>query len=360
MLCGAHRNSTREPTMPQIRFLPANITIPCEPDQTIMAAAKAAGIKMKVACKNGICEVCKADLRQGTVRFSNPIGEHVLEKKNQVLCCVAIPTTDTEIFMSNVKHPDDKPQVELGFQIQSVTQANEEVVIVDLLAPAGKSLDFLPGQYLMLHVELDGEAKQLPYSIASAPGSLTGGDERALQLHIANASDTAAKVIEFLKSQPVVTATLPMGDCFVSASKLKEFGDKPILLICAGTGFAQIKALAEGILALEPEKELHLYWSNRHGGGFYLNQLPFEWVKQHSNVHFHPILEQAVEDWDGRAGWIYEVIQSDFSDLSGIHAYACGSPNMVFGTLDQLEPLGLTEANLHSDVFAWATRPAKG
>ncbi|WP_221793186.1 2Fe-2S iron-sulfur cluster-binding protein [Oceanobacter mangrovi] len=345
--------------MPQLHFLPADISISCEPGQTIMDAARAAGIKMKIACKNGICEICKAQLRHGEVEFSNPIGQHVLEKQNQVLCCVAIPTTDTEIFMSNVKHPDDKPQLSLAFQVQSVTAANDEVMVVELLAPAGKALDFLPGQYLMLHVEVNGEARQLPYSIASAPGSMTGKDVRLLELHIANASDTAAQVIQYLQSQPVVTATLPMGDCFVSASKLQEIGDKPILLICAGTGFAQIKALAEGILALRPDHEVHLYWSNRHSGGFYLNQLPFEWVKQYGNVHFHPILEQATEDWNGRAGWIYQVIQHDFADLSGIHAWACGSPNMVFGTLDQLEPIGLTEANLHSDVFAWATRPTK-
>ncbi|MEK9765686.1 MAG: hypothetical protein VW274_04340, partial [Thalassolituus sp.] len=115
----------------------------------------------------------------------------------------------------------------------------------------------------------------------------------------------------------------------------------------------------DATLALDPEREIHLYWSNRAAVGFYLPELPQTWQSDYPNFHYHPIIQKHADDWNGRAGWIYEVIHEDFEDLSNVAMFACGSPNMVFGTLDQLEPLGLNESNMYSDVFAYATRPAK-
>ena len=85
-------------------------------------------------------------------------------------------------------------------------------------------------------------------------------------------------------------------------------------------------------------------------------ELPQSWQNDFSNFHYHPIIQQHADDWNGRAGWIYEVIHEDFDNLTNVDMFACGSPNMVFGTLDQLEPLGLKESNMHSDVFAYANR----
>jgi CDP-4-dehydro-6-deoxyglucose reductase, E3 len=339
-----------------VTFQPNGVKVPCRTDQVLMDAVKEQGIRMKIACKNGICLVCGGDYRNGEFRFSNPQGQTVLDQNNRVLCCLAQPQTDAEIFMPSVQHPDYKAQQTLTFQVQAVTSLNGEVCRVELLAPAGKPLDFWPGQYLMLHLQQDGETRQIPYSIASAPGSMTGGDSRYLELHIAVNSDTANAVITQLKADPLARATLPMGDCFVSPTFLHNHPQQPIVLIAAGTGFAQIKSLAEGIMALQPERELHIYWSNRSAGGFYLKELPLQWAHNQPHVHYHPILEQHTDDWHGRAGWIYQVIQHDFKQMDKVQVFACGSPNMVYGTLDQLQPIGLTAANIHSDVFAYAPR----
>ena len=344
----------------RVRFLPANVDIRCSSQQTILDAAREQGLSVRSACRNGICDICKAEWVSGQMDFESDRGQAVLEKENQVLCCHAKPLSDIEIVMSSVTAPDQIPPQTLAFQIHSVEAQSGDVYRVVLKAPAGKTLEFLPGQYLMLHVQGDnGEEIKLPYSIASAPGSWTGQDGRELELHIADASDMAHRVVELLRSEPVVTATLPMGDCFVSQQQLKSDTPEAIVLIAAGTGFAQIKSLAEGILAINPDQELHIYWSNREADGFYLGDLPFQWAHDHEHLHYHPIVEQHSEGWNGRAGWIYQVIGHDFNDLSHCLVYACGSPNMVYGTLDQLEPIGLSESNMRSDVFAYAPRPAK-
>jgi len=342
-----------------VRFSPADVSIACREDQTILDAALEQGLSVRSACRNGICDICVAEWASGELQLDSDRARTVLDRDNRVLCCHAKPLSDIEIVMSSVKGPDQIAQQTLAFQIQSVEELSGKVYRVVLKAPAGKSLAFWPGQYLMLHVQDEqGEPQSLPYSIASAPGSWTQQDERALELHIADASDTASRVIRQLQSDPVVRVTLPMGDCVITSQQLKNDTPEAIVLIAAGTGFAQIKSLTEGILAYRPEQEVHIYWSNRDADGFYLKDLPFQWAQAHEHLHYHPIIEQDSDGWNGRAGWIYQVIAHDFDDLSHCMVYACGSPNMVYGTMDQLAAIGLTEQNMRSDVFAYAPRPA--
>ena len=84
-----------------------------------------------------------------------------------------------------------------------------------------------------------------------------------------------------------------------------------------------------------------------------------DWVDRNKNLNFTPILESADADWPGRSGYIYEVIEEDFEDLDGAQVYLCGSPQMVYGTIDKLKSSGLKEEDCYSDVFEFAPRDQK-
>jgi len=340
----------------RVTFQPNGVTIRCRSNQTIADAALEQRVILPVSCENGVCQVCQGERLSGTLRFRNELGTAILEQNNQVLCCVATPQSDVELVMTDVFAPDHKTPATLACQVTAVEVMADDVYRVILLAPAGKNPDYWAGQYLMLHLGEGDQAEQLPYSIANAPGAHTGRDPREIELHIAANSDTAQEVIRFLQQAVIARVTLPAGDCFINQHFLDQRKGQPLLMVAAGSGFSQIKALIEATLALDPEREIHFYWSNRAAVGFYLPDLPQQWAHDHANFHYHPIIQEHADDWNGRAGWIYQVIHEDFDDLSAVTMFACGSPNMVFGTLDQLEPLGLNESNLHSDVFAYANR----
>lgn len=344
-------------TTHRVTFQPSGAQIQCREDQSIADAAEEQGISLFIGCDNGVCEVCRADRLSGSFRFRNTLGQSILEQDGQILCCVAHPLTNAEIYMEDVHPADHLPPRTLACQIRAVEPLGDNVWRIVLLAPAGKAVEFWPGQYLLLHApDAAGQEEQVPYSIASAPGSLTGNDPRELELHIADHSENASRILAFLRQAVIARVTLPQGDCFISPRFLQQHSGQPLIMIAAGSGFSQIKSLVEGALAINPQQEIHLYWSNRQPGGFYASQLPLQWAQQYPNLHYHPIIEQHNPGWDGRAGWIYQVIHEDFSDLSNAQVFACGSPNMVYGTLDQLAPLGLSRANMHADVFAYAPR----
>lgn len=339
-----------------VSFLPSGVTIQVAENQALQEAALQQGVIIPLSCENGVCQICQGELVKGTVdqrqgyQVEQGKGE-ILESPNQVLLCLTYPLSDLEIVMPEIYAPGHSPEQPLACQVVSVEGLNTSVYRIELLAPAGSKLDYLPGQYLELHIA----DQQLPYSIANAPDPK---QPRRLELQISDHNELTASIIAELsqaaENNGTVKVTLAKGECF-----LNDLPQQPILLVCAGTGFSQIQCLAEAILAQDPEHEVHLYWSNRSLDEFYLYDTPKTWANEYTHFHFHPILEAGVDSWQGRAGWIYEVIHDDFDDLKDVQMFACGSPTMVHGTLDQLEKLGLSEANMHSDVFSYAPREKK-
>lgn len=218
------------------------------------------------------------------------------------------------------------------------------------------SPNFDAGQYLLLHLDIDGQSHQLPYSIANAPACLTGKNKHQLELYIANTGELSQQVIAQLRALNRLQIEMPMGDCIITGDWLVAHQNQPLIMVASGSGFSQIKSLSEAVFALAPEQEVHIYWSNRIVEDFYLSELNQRWEKTHPNCHYHPILESGSQEWTGKSGLIYEVIQRDFSNLSDAQLFACGSPNMVYQVLDELAGLGVSQENMHSDVFAYAPR----
>lgn len=341
----------------KVTFQPSNTSIQCQADQTIAQAAEQQGVDIFIGCDNGVCTICQSERISGTFQFRNTLGQELLTSEDRVLCCIAKPTSDAELYMPSVHHADYKEARNYACQIASMTQIAEQMWHVQLLLPAGKTADFWPGQHLLLEIkDANGIIEQVPYSIGSAPASIMGGDPRKIDLYIASSGEKAQCVICFLRAAVVVRLTLPMGDCIINQRFLDNHPNQPLIMVAAGSGFSQIKCLTEAALMLNPKQEIHLYWSAREQSEFYLTEQIEQWAKQHPNFRYHLLLEEAKAEWTGRSGWIYQVLKEDFANFSQHQMFVCGSPNMVYGTLDQLAGLGLNEQNMHSDVFTYAPR----
>src|SRR5690554_2146660 len=309
-----------------ITFQPSGTVIQCRADQTITDAAEEQGVDIYVGCENGVCMICQSERISGSFHFRNTLGQQILDQEDKVLCCVANPLTDSELYMSSVQTPDFIEPLTYACQVSRMELIGDDMWRVDLLLPAGKTAKFWPGQYLLLHItHTDGKVEQIPYSIACAPSDLTGEDPRRIELHIASDTERSECIVCSLKDSPIVKVTMPQGECFLNKRILSSYKDQPLILVAAGAGF-------------------------------YINSLPEHWAKSYTNIHYHPIIEQPDANWAGRKGMIYQVISEDFADLTNTQVFACGSPNMVYGTLDQLAKQGLSDKNMHSDVFSYAPR----
>jgi CDP-4-dehydro-6-deoxyglucose reductase len=241
-----------------------------------------------------------------------------------------------------------------SFSVTDIVPLNKHTYLIELLAPKETSLDYRAGQYLKLELDVNQDDKPLwlSYTISSR---LDPEQPNRVCLIIQCTSEFSGKVIDCLAAlktnQKPVSIMLAMGKAFLQ-TKL----DTPHLLVAAGSGISKIKCITEEILHKSPETPIDIYWTNRSREDFFLLELFHDWAAQYKNLRFTEILESAQLGWTGRVGFLYEVIQQDFSDLKDASVYLCGSEKMVYGTIDQLKSNGLEEASCYSDVFEFAPR----
>lgn len=79
---------------------PAGLTVAVRPGETLLEAARAAGLRLRSSCRNGTCRACLARLEAGTVhhRVEWP-GLSVEEQRaGWVLPCVALPVGDVTLI----------------------------------------------------------------------------------------------------------------------------------------------------------------------------------------------------------------------------------------------------------------------
>ena len=202
------------------------------------------------------------------------------------------------------------------------------------------------GQFLELL--MPGES-DLYFTIASAPG-------RDIELHVDASPDNmgANVLMERIEQAGSVEAEVGGGECHLG--NLPD-DDSPLLLIASGTGFSQIKAITEALLAQGTQRPIHLYWSARSAPGLYMAELAQGWADTHEHVHFSAVISE-LQTWDSGRHHLHACITEDLNDLSGFSAVCCGSPDMVHSTLDYLAQYGLDASRFHSDMLQFAPRPA--
>ncbi|TQF70026.1 FAD-binding oxidoreductase [Pseudoalteromonas luteoviolacea] len=255
---------------------------------------------------------------------------------------------------NDVKTP---PVAQYDVCVTKIESLNKHTFEIELLAPEGTILHYKSGQYLKLELDVnnDGKPLWLSYTISSR---LDADKPNKVSLIIQVASDFSGKVVDCLfaanANNQSVKIMLAMGKAFLQTNL-----EQPHLFVAAGSGISKIKCITEEILHRNPDANINIYWSNRHNDDFFLLEQFHSWAAAHKNLNFTTILESVQSDWTGRTGFLYEVIQQDHTDLNETQAYLCGSPKMVYGTIDQLNALGLQERNCYSDVFEFSPRAEK-
>lgn len=256
--------------------------------------------------------------------------------------------------MSHPANTSAPPQLTHAGQVLSVSPLTSTTFQVELQTPPGTEPAYQAGQYLQLELDVNGDGclQSLFYSIANG---FDPEAPRRLQLLIQHTGEFTDRIIahlcELRDTRAPVKITLPLGQAYLQTDL-----NLPHLLIAAGSGIAKIKCLTETILRRRPDAQVSIYWSNRKPEAFYGVEAFQGLAEKHANLSFTPILERADDRWPGATGFIYEVIENELENLAAYQVYLCGSPRMVYGTIDRLKLKGLTEAACYSDVFEYAPR----
>jgi ferredoxin len=71
----------------------------CRDDQTVLAAAEAAGVILPSSCCSGVCTTCAARITDGSVHQPDAMGVKAeLQEQGYALLCVAFPRSDLKLL----------------------------------------------------------------------------------------------------------------------------------------------------------------------------------------------------------------------------------------------------------------------
>lgn len=231
------------------------------------------------------------------------------------------------------------------FTIQNIRSLPGSVYEIRFTCPETEWKAFNAGQYLELKIP---DLNYCYFSIASAPHQ----DWLDIHMQVNRESERSIQILDYLQDNKTIDIEMASGDC--TLDKLPE-ENGPLLLIAAGTGFAQVKSITEDLIHQGVDRPIHIYWGAKKVTGLYESELPEAWSDHHKNVHFSAVVSEQ-SDWKGKQGLLYQAVISDLDTLDLAQAVCCGSPAMVYATLDKLVEQGFREDQMISDVFAFAPR----
>lgn len=202
---------------------------------------------------------------------------------------------------------------------------------------------YIAGQYTELLI--DGFSG-LYFTIGSAPHS------PCIELHIQGGSETNNRLIPHLQQVTTVELAPAGGNCTLAKLPTSE---GPLLLVASGTGFSQVKAIVESLLAEQSRRPIYIYWASFKLSQLYMLEKAESWAEQNENIHSAMLISEH-SHWEDKHQMLIHSILSDQDDVSQCQAVTCGSPEMVYTLLDTLCEHGFKTRNMISDVFDFAPR----
>ena len=261
------------------------------------------------------------------------------------MMCRSIALTDLELEISAVMAAGNNQPGKFQAKVVDVRSISHDVYRVELQLPRRRELSFHAGQYLSVNLP---DADPCYFSIASSPS------DQNIELHIQATPEwvSAQKVIDALTSGGEVTVELPHGKaCLASVPT------RPLLLVAAGTGFAQMKSLVDYLRETSYDQPVKLYWGVRRHEDMYLRALAQQWQDEWPRFTFLPVVgDDEDNDWAGHHDQLVRAVLASGMDWKNVEVHASGSPTMVYTLMDALVDAGLPEEAFFSDVLEYAPR----
>ncbi|MCY0095707.1 1,2-phenylacetyl-CoA epoxidase subunit PaaE [Hoeflea ulvae] len=241
-------------------------------------------------------------------------------------------------------------------EIAAVRNETPDAVAITFAIPQDSrdAFAFLPGQYLTLRAEIDGEDMRRSYSICSQlseTGHRTVGVKRIENGRFSGFAQTLRKGDRIRVMPPQGRFTAQIG------------GRHDYLLLAAGSGITPCLSIAKSVLAGEPESSVTLLYANRNSSSVMfrddLNDLKDRYTTRFTLLHVMDEEVQDVEIMNGRldAEKLETLRRHGLIDPASADAiYICGPEPMIRAASSAFAAMGVDDDRIRFELFT----PAPG
>ncbi|MCK8059815.1 MULTISPECIES: NADH:ubiquinone reductase (Na(+)-transporting) subunit F [unclassified Fusibacter] len=218
-------------------------------------------------------------------------------------------------------------------------------LVLDL--PAGKEIDFKPGQYIQILTPTykgNDEEVYRAYSLASPPSQ-----KHTIELFIGLIPEgiCTTYVHTLLKEGQKLTVVGPFGDFYYRES------EREMVMVAIGTGMAPIMSILRHMHENKIHRKCTFFFSARNKQELYMMDKIAEFEKDMPNFKFIYSLTRATDEdqWEGDKVRVPDLIKKYLENGANKEAYMCGSPKMIDSAAEALVEIGMEEAFIYYDKF---------
>jgi CDP-4-dehydro-6-deoxyglucose reductase len=318
-----------------VQVLPSSRLFEARGDEPVLTAALRQHLNLPHSCKGGSCGTCRVRVLSG--RFAYPHGRPAgigaeEEAAGYALICQARAASDLVIETREIRHVTDVEIRELPARVERMQRLAPDVMGLWLRLPAIEPFTWQAGQYA--DVMLPGERRR-SFSLANPPH-----DAALLELHVRHAPGGAfsGQVFGAMAPGALLRIEGPLGQ-FVYRP-----GDRPLVLVGGGTGYAPLKAILREVLERGPVRDAFLFWGGRSAADLYEDGWLRALAARHPRFRYTGVA----------GGFVHEAVLAGLPSLADFDVYAAGPPAMVDAVRAALPAQGADPGRIYFDSFDWA------
>lgn len=245
-----------------------------------------------------------------------------------------------------------------SLRVQDITVETQDCVSVAFEVPESLQPEykFIPGQYLTLEHEIEGEKVRRSYSLCSSP--LDG------ELRVAIKKVEGGKFSTWANSELTVGTEIqvmtPEGNFY---TPILEGQKKNYVCFAAGSGITPIYSIIKSVLEVEADSTVTLFYGNQTSKTVIFKNNIEGLKNQYMNrLEVHHILSREDQGSDLLKGRIdggkCQSFANQFFNTKEVDEYfICGPEAMINSVNEMLNSLGAKAKNVHFELF---TSPLKG
>ncbi|WP_369922237.1 benzoate 1,2-dioxygenase electron transfer component BenC [Marinomonas polaris] len=315
------------------------------PGETVADAAYRSGLNIPMDCRDGACGTCKCKSESGQFEMEGYIEDALSDEEAEagmvLTCCMRLESDCAISVPASSEVCVRSQQEDVKGTISDINRLSDSTLSFSITGDQVKSMNFLPGQYVNVHVP--GTDQKRAYSFSSLVQE--SNDSASFLIRVVPNGLMSTFMTETAKVGDNITLSGPFGSFYLRDIK------RPILMLAGGTGLAPFLAMLERIKAIGTNQPVHLIYGVTHDADLVEIEKLEALTATIEQVTFSACVASEESNWPQK-GYVTQHITPSHLNDGDLDIYLCGPPPMVEAVSQFMKEKNITPVNFYYEKFA--------